>query len=334
MKAVFALACLLIPGGLAIQNGEFVELQRTRCFGPCPVYTVRICADGRVLWHGATNVELRGDAESHVPAADARKLIEQFRAKGFWTLPAEYPPLATDFPGEITTVSIGPDTKHVADNAGNPPAWLLELDNEIDSLADTHRWRHGDPRSERFVRFRLFADAFGPKPGVTPLMHAAAAGKIDTVKALLRSEANVNARDTSGWTALMYATDSPYNATSMQIIGLLLHAGADPRIRSFAGQTVLMAVNVQEQSNPIPALVTAGAEVNAQDQWGETALIQAAREFAELDKMQALLDAGARVDLRDRNGRTAIGELRSTVVSSEDEPAKEKAMALLLRYRK
>ncbi len=32
--------------------GDFVELQRTSCFGSCPVYTVQIRADGEITWRG------------------------------------------------------------------------------------------------------------------------------------------------------------------------------------------------------------------------------------------------------------------------------------------
>src|SRR5947209_16055953 len=37
---------------MAPQPSDFVELQRTSCFGSCPVYTVRIHADGLVNWRG------------------------------------------------------------------------------------------------------------------------------------------------------------------------------------------------------------------------------------------------------------------------------------------
>src|SRR5215470_4885507 len=37
------------PAG-PVQPTDFVELQRTPCFGPCPVYTVQIRGDGQVHW--------------------------------------------------------------------------------------------------------------------------------------------------------------------------------------------------------------------------------------------------------------------------------------------
>ncbi len=65
---------------------DFVELQRTSCEGPCPVYSVRIYADGHVLWNGRNAVKVHGDATTRVAPAQARKLIEQFRNGGFWDL--------------------------------------------------------------------------------------------------------------------------------------------------------------------------------------------------------------------------------------------------------
>src|SRR5712692_8569607 len=39
------------PPAVAVSPDDFVKLERTSCFGGyCPVYTVKIHADGRVVW--------------------------------------------------------------------------------------------------------------------------------------------------------------------------------------------------------------------------------------------------------------------------------------------
>ncbi len=52
--------------------GDYVELQRGPCFGSCPVYSLRIYADGRVNWKGEQNVQVAGEQTAAVPVAGAR----------------------------------------------------------------------------------------------------------------------------------------------------------------------------------------------------------------------------------------------------------------------
>jgi ankyrin repeat protein len=58
-------------------------------------------------------------------------------------------------------------------------------------------------------------------------------GPIDVARALLARKAKVNTTDANGVTALMIAAARD----NSQMIGLLIQAGADPRIKSAAGET-------------------------------------------------------------------------------------------------
>jgi len=157
---------------------------------------------------------------------------------------------------------------------------LQTLESEIDALADTHRWIHGDPRMETFASVRspgevpgfsfgrmitpgLDADFGGPKPGLTPLMQAATKNDITEIQKLLEAKADPNAQDSSGWTALMYAT----RARKAEAMKMLLDAGANPNVRSFMGQTALMAVSTTypETLEKLRLLLAARADTNAQD---------------------------------------------------------------------
>jgi ankyrin repeat protein len=70
--------------------------------------------------------------------------------------------------------------------------------------------------------------------GWTPLMYAALYGNVESCKLLLGEGAAVNARNTAGGTALMYAVDD------VAKVKLLLERGADPNLRSGEGRTALM----------------------------------------------------------------------------------------------
>lgn len=66
-----------------------------------------------------------------------------------------------------------------------------------------------------------------------------------------------------------------------------------------------MAAAGRKDSETVKALVAAGAEVNAKDEDGRTALMEAAdRDNSESVKI--LISAGAEVNAKDKEGRTAL----------------------------
>src|SRR6266850_6296804 len=173
-----------LPPAVA-QQGDFVQLERTSCFGPCPVYSVKIQADGHVIWNGNRSVVVVGEDTATIRPSDARALIEKFRATDFWGLCGSYAAMVTDASTVITTLHLGDQEKRVSNYFNTAPSWLQPLEHEIDAVADTHRWIHGDPRAETFASIRLpnqvpsfpgiatglGADFRGPKPGLTAISH-------------------------------------------------------------------------------------------------------------------------------------------------------------------
>lgn len=76
----------------------------------------------------------------------------------------------------------------------------------------------------------------------------------------------------------------------------------------------------------VARLIEAGANVNATDDYGETALMMAvSSEGAGADMAKLLIAAGADVNARDKGGKTAL-------IIAEDHNAKD-AMALLKAVR-
>ncbi len=92
----------------------------------------------------------------------------------------------------------------------------------------------------------------------------------------------------------------------LDLVDALLVAGADPNGRSGSnGSTALMAASGIGGSIPImERLLAAKADVNLQDQGGETALMRAAG-VGNLEIARRLVAAGADRALRDAGGRTA-----------------------------
>src|ERR1700680_4156370 len=105
------------PSAELIGPNDFVEVQRTQCFGPCPMYKVRIGGDGQIAWRGEAYVQLKGSTSARVSPDDALLVIGKFQKAGFWSLCESYDRPITDVPSTITTVHIGDNEKHVSDRA-------------------------------------------------------------------------------------------------------------------------------------------------------------------------------------------------------------------------
>ncbi len=82
--------------------------------------------------------------------------------------------------------------------------------------------------------------------------------------------------------------------------------GADVNERDTTGATPLMWACYLQYFEVVDILLKAGADVNAQDSNGFTALMWAAMNYEIPDKIIALLDAGADTRLKDKQGKTAL----------------------------
>lgn len=149
------------------------------------------------------------------------------------------------------------------------------------------------------------------KDGTTVLMHAAAEGETDTARLLIEKGADINAKDKNGITALDKANRKGHIETAR----MLRQKGARGRSLDellFHGSYVY-----------ISGLVKSGANINAKNSDGETALIVAVRNGDE-SKVSELLEHGASVnakatggsykgwtarDIAEYNGNSSIAQL-------------------------
>jgi ankyrin repeat protein len=135
--------------------------------------------------------------------------------------------------------------------------------------------------------------------GATPLMHAAAFGNFETLKALIDAGADVNARNQMDATALLWAAGDPEKSR------LLIECGADVKAQSKQGRTPLMMAAMRPGNSAIVELILSkGADIQARDRLGVTALNLAARA-GDLDTVK-LLAKGADPNLSDGIGRAAL----------------------------
>jgi cytohesin len=139
--------------------------------------------------------------------------------------------------------------------------------------------------------------------GGTALHRAITNGEIGSVKTLLDGNADVNAVDSGGRTPLHDAALGNWRNNVIEIVNLLLEAGAQVNVIEIkSGNTPLHTAVLYDKLNIVEALLRAGADVNARDKWGSTPLHFAASPGTAT----ALLKAKAKVNAVDSVGRIPL----------------------------
>jgi hypothetical protein len=91
-----------------IPEGFRITLERTACFGSCPVYKVTLDARGALVFTSKS-----GCATRTVPPSEVAKLASLVKSVGFFGLKAKYTANVTDHPSAYVTVAMGGRTKKV-----------------------------------------------------------------------------------------------------------------------------------------------------------------------------------------------------------------------------
>jgi len=154
-----------------------IELSRSACFGPCPVYTVSIAGDGTVTYRDDSDEEgagvvhrifnrngtlVSGTHHAKIDRAALDGLIEKFRAARFFGLKKEYQAPITDSPTYALRLSTGGHSMEVVDYVGrmvDMPEAVTALEEEVDRVSGSARWVKGDETTLP----ALLAEGFDPR---------------------------------------------------------------------------------------------------------------------------------------------------------------------------
>lgn len=161
--------------------------------------------------------------------------------------------------------------------------------------------------------------------GNNSLLIASSALFYETVSALLKKGANVNAFiPTIGANALMLAINQgreDKEDDSLKMMELLIENEININFQGSQGNTSLMYASgwgvVTKSPDRAKLLLKNGAKTDLQNKKGETALMLAAYR-GHVDIAELLLDKGAKVDIKDVNGRTALMTASAAVIDLKD----------------
>jgi ankyrin repeat protein len=147
-----------------------------------------------------------------------------------------------------------------------------------------------------FISVTAFAEDLNQK-----LTDAAVRGQTEIVTDLLSRNADVNAKDMTGSTALALAASNGHTET----VKVLLARGAMVNLRNKFGFTALFCAASNGHPETVAVLLANGAQVNEKINDGWTALITAAQE-GHTEIVKVLLANGANINERGNHGRTVL----------------------------
>ncbi|MEL6831502.1 MAG: ankyrin repeat domain-containing protein [Bacteroidota bacterium] len=141
--------------------------------------------------------------------------------------------------------------------------------------------------------------------GRTALMHAAEEGQHAEARFLIENGADLDAVDEEGRTALMYAAEEDQST----MVGMLLDAGARADLRDEEGRSAIDYAAEEGAGEVLSQLMNSSSAMKKEALRPET-LIMAAGE-GEMAIVSELVEAGADVNATDENGQTALAEAAS-----------------------
>jgi hypothetical protein len=125
-----------------------ITLERTACFGACPVYTITIYDNGDVVYNGKNFVPVKGEQKSQLDPATVAAMVKAFEDVGYFDWKGNYnQQIVTDLPSAITSVTANGKTQRIVHYAGDhtAPIALPFLEQWIDDMTGSSAWTNAQP---------------------------------------------------------------------------------------------------------------------------------------------------------------------------------------------
>jgi Domain of unknown function (DUF6438) len=126
-----------------------ITLERTACFGGCPVYTLAVSPSGEITYQGKAHVRQLGTATGKIPQQQVDALLAELNRAGYFSFASRYASTepacgryATDSPTVISSVTLRGRTKRIEHDygCGSAPGALVVLERRIDEALGSSHW--------------------------------------------------------------------------------------------------------------------------------------------------------------------------------------------------
>jgi hypothetical protein len=118
-----------------------IGIERTPCYGTCPVYILILKRDGTFHYRGVLHVKHKGDFKGSIPKEKFEHLAKMMIDSGFMSLDDHYTRPVTDNPTVYTMGVIGGYKKIILDYAAEGPQKLRDLESAISDALEHATWQ-------------------------------------------------------------------------------------------------------------------------------------------------------------------------------------------------
>ena len=135
--------------GQSVGAHSAITLERTSCFGSCPVYRIAVTPSGEVTYEGKAHVRRVGSDTARISQQLVDSLLSEIEQAGYFTFDERYVAsepacgrYATDAPSVITSVTLRGRTKTITHDYGctGVPGALTIVERRIDETLGSSRW--------------------------------------------------------------------------------------------------------------------------------------------------------------------------------------------------
>ena len=129
------------PKNINFPKNAIARIQRTACFGRCPIYTLTVYDDGSAELFAERWLEQEGKFTATVDQSKFQNLLEKAEAINFFELEDVYNSEAvTDLPSTITTLRRDDELKQIV-NRYQGPQELSDFEKFFDELYLKSDWK-------------------------------------------------------------------------------------------------------------------------------------------------------------------------------------------------
>jgi TonB family protein len=132
MKKMFLMLLILASYNMIAQKkATYIKMERTACFGRCPVYSVELFSNGKIKYTGTRNVANIGTFNYKVSAQKVKSIFAYIEKNKISSLKNKYEEIASDLPRLHMKFLISKKAKAIQ-NAEAGPFYLQEIASRVD----------------------------------------------------------------------------------------------------------------------------------------------------------------------------------------------------------
>lgn len=124
---------------VATEPKMLATIERTACYGQCPMYKATFLDNGEVIYIGKRFVENIGTYRTLISGEEVLEIKKKITEYDYFGLDSLYPTPIADFPSCITEASLNGNTKKVIDRR-NPPDNLKAFEKFLDGMLEGREW--------------------------------------------------------------------------------------------------------------------------------------------------------------------------------------------------